>query len=136
MKRGNKRLRTTLIQCSKILLRVRNLSPQFRAYVSRVVRKNTIANREIVNKKVWVELAKKLLRICVALLRTGRSFDSLMVEQSQKEKVEKEVSKRKKELNDFKRYITQLHNRFNFSFATLRALIEEVAEYSEAGSRT
>ena len=131
-KRGNKRLRTTLIQCARALSRSQSLSPQFRAYISRVVRRNTIANREILHKKVWVELAKKLLRICIALLRSGRSFDSLVIEKSQKEKVEKELTKRKKELTYFKKQITKLRRQFKFSFATLKAMVDEVAKYGES----
>ena len=67
-----------------------------------------------IEKKIWVELAKKLLRICMALLRSGRSFDSLLIEKSEKRKVEKEAKKRARQLHFFKKQITKLRAQFNF----------------------
>ena len=82
LKRGNRRLRTTLVQCAKTLVYLtKNISPEFRAYINSVVQKNTP-----IEKKIWVEIAKKLLRICMALLRSGRSFDSLVIEKVKRRK--------------------------------------------------
>ncbi len=131
LKRGNRHLRTTLVQCAKILVRLKAINPQFRAYINRVIGKNSP-----INKKIWVELAKKLLRICVALLKSGRSFDSLLIEKCEKEKIEKESKKRKKQINFFKKRISTLHKQFNFSFTTLKAMIEEVASYDTTISGT
>lgn len=122
---GNRRLRTRLVQCAKTLVYLtKNIRPEFRAYINSVVQKNTP-----IEKKIWVELAKKLLRICIALLRSGRSFDSLLIENSEKKKVEKEAKKRTRQLDFFKKQITKLRTQFNFTLTALKTMIDEVARY-------
>ncbi len=131
LKRGNRRLRTTLVQCAKTLVYLtKNMTPQLRAYINKVVQKNSL-----IAKKIWVILAKKLLRICIALLRSGRSFDSFLIKQSERAKLEKEAKTRKKQIQFFKKQLSKLHYQFNFSFSALRAMVDEVASFEATNAR-
>ncbi len=130
-KRGNRYLRTTLVCCAKTLVFLPQRNPDLKAYITRIVQKNSRTN-----KKIWVELAKKLLRICIALLRSGRTFDSLLIGSSEKGKMEKESKKRKAQLNFFQKQISKLHTHFNFTFASLKSMIDEMATFDTNSSRT
>ncbi|MHA1381082.1 MAG: IS110 family transposase [Candidatus Helarchaeota archaeon] len=129
LKRGNRHLRTALTQCAKNLVRMKNINPAFRAWINKVKQKNSN-----INKKIWVVLGRKLLRICIALLRSGRKFDSMIIVGTERKKIEKELRSRKKRVAFFKNQIMKLNERFNISFSSLKKMVDEVANYNTASS--
>jgi len=130
LKRGNRHLRTTLFQCAQNFVYVlKNLSPPLREYITKLLTKH-----QKIKKKIKIVVAKKLLRICIALLRSGRTFESEAIIDPEKIRRRKEIKNGERQINYFKRQISRLNEQFNFSFTTLKDMVDEVADFTKTHS--
>lgn len=60
-KRSNRRLRTTLFLCARTLVTMTTLNPEFRAYITKVVKKHTSATNKVIFTKSLGRIGQKII---------------------------------------------------------------------------